>query len=160
MWNAGTRFSCVIIQAAVLILVVAARAGAVGDLEFLSRANVPPNVMLVLDNSGSMRTDVDGVDRIQAAGDTLVNFVNLINPDDGNGGYTENARLGPRESPCLGSLGPGAGQNPADTNWDLVRFCGPTPGLRDTKGEQTVSLTCWCIGRIMVAQGRIELPTP
>jgi type IV pilus assembly protein PilY1 len=75
-------------------LLAAAPAAAVGDLELLEAANVPPNVMILLDNSGSMSTALGGSTRVQVAHDAVTALIDELYPDDGAGGYTATVRLG------------------------------------------------------------------
>ena len=82
--------------AATLGLVTAPATGAnmVGDLDLLATANVPPNVMILLDNSGSMKNSNSGSTRTEVARDAMITLINNLYPDDGNGGYTASVRLG------------------------------------------------------------------
>jgi type IV pilus assembly protein PilY1 len=70
-------------------------ASSVGDLDLLSRANVLPNVMIILDNSGSMDATLGSSTRIEVAGDAVKTLIDNLYPDDDPGpGYTPRARLG------------------------------------------------------------------
>ena len=81
-----------------LVLLLASDGRAQGDLDLLSGSAVPPNIMIVLDNSSSMDASVPGDPlgrmRIEVGHDVMVDFINSINPDDGAGGVIERARLG------------------------------------------------------------------
>jgi hypothetical protein len=86
---------------AVLILLCPAllRAASMGDIDLLTTSGgMPPNVMLVLDNSSSMDADVSGdpLDRMrfEVGHDVIASLINTINPDDGAGGVIERARFG------------------------------------------------------------------
>jgi type IV pilus assembly protein PilY1 len=72
----------------------ASPAAAVGDLELLAAGNVPPNVMILLDNSGSMDAALDGSTRVEIARDAVLALIDDLYPDDGAGGYTAIVRLG------------------------------------------------------------------
>jgi type IV pilus assembly protein PilY1 len=69
-------------------------ASTVGDLDLLAKGTVPPNVMLVFDNSGSMRSALDGSTRLDIAGGAALALIENLYPDDGAGGYTATVRLG------------------------------------------------------------------
>ncbi|MGH0030898.1 MAG: pilus assembly protein, partial [Myxococcota bacterium] len=79
---------------ALLAALPAGAANMVGDLDLLASGTVPPNVMMVLDNSGSMETSLSGSTRIEIAGDAVKTLINNLYPDDGSGGYTATVRLG------------------------------------------------------------------
>jgi len=66
----------------------------VGDLDLLAKGTVPPNVMIVFDNSQSMTTVLDGSTRIEVAADAVKNLIGVLYPSDGAGGYTATVRLG------------------------------------------------------------------
>jgi hypothetical protein len=75
---------------------LAAPAGAntFGDLDLLAKGSVPPNVMILLDNSQSMDNANGASTRTEVARDAMLNLINNLYPDDGAGGYTETVRLG------------------------------------------------------------------
>jgi type IV pilus assembly protein PilY1 len=77
-----------------LLAAPATAAPLVGDLDLLARGTVKPNVMIVFDNSGSMRTALDGSTRLDIAGDAAKALVEQLYPDDGAGGYDATVRLG------------------------------------------------------------------
>ncbi len=66
----------------------------VGDLDLLSSGTVPPNVMIIFDNSGSMDNSLEGSTRIEIAGDAVKDLIDNLYPDDGMGGYDATVRLG------------------------------------------------------------------
>ena len=71
-----------------------------GDVALFSATGslVPPNIMVLLDSSGSMRNptsgDPGGADKDDIARATLTALVQAVNPPDGSGGYEQNARFG------------------------------------------------------------------
>ncbi|MDH3211241.1 MAG: PilC/PilY family type IV pilus protein [Myxococcales bacterium] len=71
-----------------------------GDVALFSTTGsaVAPNILIVLDSSGSMRNptaaDPGGDDKDDIARATLTALVQTVNPPDGSGGYEENARFG------------------------------------------------------------------
>ena len=77
-----------------IALLCASTAGAYGDLDLLSRGTVEPNVMIVFDNSGSMRNGLDGSTRLAIAAQAARELIEDLYPDDGAGGYTATVRLG------------------------------------------------------------------
>jgi type IV pilus assembly protein PilY1 len=66
----------------------------VGDLDLIAKGTVPPNVMILFDNSQSMNTALGGSTRIEVAGDAIKNLIGVLYPSDGAGGYTATVRLG------------------------------------------------------------------
>jgi type IV pilus assembly protein PilY1 len=83
-----------ILAGAALALGLATPAGAIGDLDLLANANVPPNVMIMLDNSGSMAFANGTSTRTEVARDAVLDLIDGLYPDDGSGGYTATVRLG------------------------------------------------------------------
>ena len=78
----------------VLAVAPAQATNMVGDLDLLASGAVPPNVMIVLDNSGSMQTALGGSTRTEVARDAMLDLIEDLYPDDGSGGYTASVRLG------------------------------------------------------------------
>ncbi len=64
---------------------------------FAGGGRLPPNMMIMLDSSGSMLSQPStggGVSKKQIAKDALKALILSVNPPDGAGGYTENALFG------------------------------------------------------------------
>jgi hypothetical protein len=88
---------------AVLLLLPRGAATGSGDLAlFAASTGAPPNIMILLDTSTSMLDPpCDGdcgisEDKWRLAKEALQEFVPVINPPDGQGGYVQNARFGLR----------------------------------------------------------------
>ncbi len=74
-----------------------ARAGQSDVDLFAGTGSFPPNIMIMLDSSGSMRNPPSSggsIDKIDIAKSALNTLITTVNPPDGSGGYTENARFG------------------------------------------------------------------
>ncbi len=103
MSRPNRHLSAVVATATAAVLLAAAPAGS-SDLAILSQGSgAAPNIMLILDSSGSMgdRTDADiaagcgSCDNKRTIAKTaLRNLILAVNPPDGSGGYEENARFG------------------------------------------------------------------
>ena len=78
----------------VLAVSPAHSASLVGDLDLLANGVVPPNVMILFDNSQSMDDALGTSTRVEVARDAMVGLVNNLYPDDGMGGYDATVRLG------------------------------------------------------------------
>lgn len=99
--NLRQAISLVLVALVVWLPATTALAGA-GDIElFSSGGNVPPNILLLIDNSGSMDRDPDGnscsgscVSRREIATASITALLNKVNPDDGSGTRTVRARFG------------------------------------------------------------------
>jgi type IV pilus assembly protein PilY1 len=85
-----------------LALPQAALAGST-DLTLFGAApdNAPPNILILIDTSGSMKSPPKGCDSCDSdydkwmmAKDAVLAMVPQVNPPDGMGGYVENARFG------------------------------------------------------------------
>jgi type IV pilus assembly protein PilY1 len=63
---------------------------------FTGGGRLAPNIMIMLDSSGSMRDPASGGggNKIDIAKAALATLVTTVNPSDGSGGYIENARFG------------------------------------------------------------------
>jgi type IV pilus assembly protein PilY1 len=75
-------------------LLLASPAAAVGDLELLQATHIPPNVMILLDNSQSMDAALESSTRTEIARDAVLDMIEVVYPDDGAGGYDATVRLG------------------------------------------------------------------
>jgi type IV pilus assembly protein PilY1 len=68
------------------------------DVDLFAGGNrLPPNIMIMLDSSGSMRNPPSSggaVYKKDIAKAALVNLIKGVNPPDGSGGFTENALFG------------------------------------------------------------------
>ena len=89
--------ACLIVS---ILLIGQEAAAQSGDLALFSStsAAVPPNILIILDSSGSMRNptsgDPSGADKDVIARATLTALVEAVNPSDGAAGYEQNARFG------------------------------------------------------------------
>jgi type IV pilus assembly protein PilY1 len=94
------RESSLILSAATFILLAfaEARATPTDASTFLTIKGGQPNIMLLIDSSGSMRDRPQGCSSCAAKWDILKQVVKdlvlSLNPPDGAGGYTQKARLG------------------------------------------------------------------
>jgi hypothetical protein len=82
--------------ACALIPLHAAMAGQT-DLDLFSGSgNLAPNILIMLDSSGSMGDPASGGggNKVDIAAAALTTLITTVNPPDGSGGYTENARFG------------------------------------------------------------------
>jgi hypothetical protein len=82
---------------ALVFLLLTGAASAGSDLALFSAGGgVPPNILLLLDSSGSMGSEPStGGDRKRdLANQAIADLVTAVNPPDGSGGYENNARFG------------------------------------------------------------------
>jgi type IV pilus assembly protein PilY1 len=87
-------YRCFALALSTLLLAAPGAVRAQGDLDLFQTA-VAPNVLIMMDSSGSMQTEVTpGVQRIEAARDAMTELVNEVNPDLAGGGYDLNVRFG------------------------------------------------------------------
>lgn len=103
----GTYRQLPTLLVAIVLLLPAGVARAQSDVEAFALQGAAPNIMVVIDNSGSMNWfasgcpsggfDEDGnacTNKWDSAVEAVIGFVQTVNPPDGAGGYVQNARLG------------------------------------------------------------------
>ncbi len=86
--------------AALLLLPASVSAQQGDELLFSASGGAAPNILILLDTSGSMGkapsgcTDDCSTTKRTLASQSIVTLVSQVNPPDGDGGFEENARFG------------------------------------------------------------------